>query len=110
MNKLIITALLLGSFSIQATTYYDINNEPHMKELGAISACSLYYKEKGFDRKHAVLEIGVNEEYESDWNKMRNPTMLSMQGKVLLDLMRKDEDSKYYFACDKIYEFVKSRL
>lgn len=110
MNKLIITALLLGSFSTNAMDSLDINNKAEMEILGTIQACSLYYMEQGLNRKHGVLEIAVQEEMETDWNKMRNSHMLRSSGKAMLDLTIEGKNSHYYPICEKFYEFAKEEL
>ena len=108
-NGLLACLLLALSNNVYADKVgYDINNYDEMRSLGAVYGCSLYYTQIDNTMRAALLGAVVDEEFETDWNKMRNKTITSVSTDILYKAI--NGDKKTIQACDTIYGIVLSMI
>ena len=85
----------------------DINNKHHMETLGKIYACELYYLDIGETRKSEIIAIMTSEEFDTDWNKVRNDHMINSMSSMLYQLQT---NHKLVEGCNKVYRHILTQL
>ena len=105
-----LVTLLTLSFTtsqVMAMKSLDVNNKHHMETLGKVYACELYYMDIGETRKSEILGIMTSEEFDTDWNKVRNDHMISSMSSMLYQLQT---NPKLVEDCNKVYRYILTQL
>ena len=105
----LVTLLTLSFTASQAMAMksLDINNKHHMEILGKMYACQLYFIDTGDVRKGEIIGIATSEEFDTDWNKVRNDHMISSMSSMLYQLQT---NHKLVEGCNKVYRHILTQL
>ena len=106
----LVTLLTLSFTTSQAMALegLDIKDNASMKMLGKIYACELHFAERGEQVKSDVIGIATSQEFEADWNVMRNEVMHNAMIESIYKL--NNGSVKGLEACNKAYKFILSKL
>ncbi len=108
IKVLSILAITAVSFNTSATESLNGSNKAHMQHLGKAYACELYFADIGQQRKSDIISIATAEEFEADWNIMRNDTMIEAMTDHLYSLSRGNQ--KHAEGCNTLYTRILSYL
>jgi hypothetical protein len=111
MKKLLpLTLLLLSSNALGSTVNNIATTLEERTVLGKIHGCEMAYGLSGDIRKETVLSAVTAEQFEGNWNLMRDNVVLQYSSEVLFSMDYYGEDSEYRPWCEKAYNYFKRLL
>lgn len=108
LTTLVLATSILLSTPAMALKGLDTDNKESMQMLGKFYACELHFADIGEQRKSDVIAIATGEEFEADWNVMRNDTMIESMTQALYKLNQ--GSVKGLETCNKIYKLTLDAL
>ena len=111
MKKLLpLTLLLLSSNALGSTANNIATTESERTKLGKIYGCEMAYELSGDVKKKTVLSAVTTEQFELNWNLLRDKLVTHYSSEVLFSMEYYGEDSKYIEWCEKAYTVYKKLL
>ncbi|AUR84713.1 hypothetical protein NVP1063O_046 [Vibrio phage 1.063.O._10N.261.45.C7] len=111
MKKLLpLTLLLLSSNALGSTVNNIATTLEERIVLGKIYGCEMAYELSGDVKKKTVLSAVTMEQFELNWNLLRDKLVTHYSSEVLFSMEYYGEDSEYRPWCEKAYNYFKKLL